>query len=191
ASAHEKNIRQSVVVQIHDTGAPAYVAGLYADTGSASYVFEVGFAIVAIQTVRVFAEMRLEQIDVAVEIVIADADSHPGLFLAVFAKGHAAHDAFLAKCPIVIVHEQQARRGIAGDVNVGPTILVEVGGDRGHAITATLRSDARCGADISECAVAVVAVEGMDSARQTAGSAFDGNSLPGAIDVCSRLGNAV
>ena len=94
--------------------------------------------------------MRLEQIDVPVEIVIADADAHASLFLAVFAEGHAAHDAFFTEGAIVIVHEQQARGGIAGDVNVRPTVLVEVGGNDGHAITAALRGDARCGADVRE-----------------------------------------
>src|SRR4051794_14898096 len=127
----------------------------------------------------------------AIEIVVADADAHAGLLLAVFAEGDAAHHSFFAEGAIVIVHEEEARRGIAGDVNVGPAVLVKVGGDNGHAVAAALGSDSGGGADIGEGAVSIVAIKGMDAAREPARAALDGNSLPGAIHVRTGLGDAI
>ena len=99
------------------------------------------FAVVAIEAVGVFGEMRLEKIDVAVEIVVADADAHAGLLLSVIAERDAAHHAFFAKRAVVIVHEEEARRGIAGDKNIGPAVFVEIGGNGGHAVAAVKRGD--------------------------------------------------
>ena len=57
------------------------------------------FAIVAIEHVRVVGEVRLEDVEVAVEIVVADADAHAGLFDAVFAERDAALEASSRNVP--------------------------------------------------------------------------------------------
>ena len=67
--------------------------------------------------------MRLEEIKVTVEVVVADADAHSGLLFAVVAKSHAAQDALFAESAVVIVHEEQAGSGVAGDVNIGASRL--------------------------------------------------------------------
>ena len=73
--------------------------------------------------------MRLEDIEIAVQIEIADAHSHTRLHHAVRAQGHAAAQAFLTKCAVAVIAEKEAGRGIAGDKNVRPAIVVEIGGD--------------------------------------------------------------
>ena len=91
-------------------------------------------AVVVIEAARIIGEVRLEEIEVTVEIVVADADAHAGLLGAVIAERDAPHDALLAKRPVVVVDEQQARRRVAGHVDVGPAVFIEVGGDDGHAV---------------------------------------------------------
>ena len=60
-----------------------------------------------------------------VEIVIADPDAHAGLFFAIITERYAAQNPFFPESTVMVVHEQQAGRGIAGDVNVRPAVFVE------------------------------------------------------------------
>ena len=115
-------------------GSPANVTRLDGHLGLAGDVVEIAFAVVVIEHVGVVGEVRFEEIEVTVEVVVADADAHAGLLFAVVAEGHAAQDALFAESAVVIIHEEQAGGGIASDVNIGPAVFVEVGGDDGHAI---------------------------------------------------------
>jgi hypothetical protein len=69
-------------------------------------------------------------------VIVADGQSHACLFLAVLAIGNAAHSAFFAECAVVVVHEEQAGTGVAGDIDVRPSIVVEIAGNRGQAVVA-------------------------------------------------------
>jgi len=91
---------------------------------------KIAFAVVAVQRVGVVREMTFEEIDMAVEVVVAHADAHAGLFDAVIAKSRAALETFFAECAVAIVHLQKAGGGIAGYKYIRPAILVEVGGHR-------------------------------------------------------------
>ncbi len=57
-------------------------------------------------------------------------------------ESDAAHQGFFAKCAVVVVHEQQARSGIAGDEDVGPAVVVRVECCGGEAVGAVQRADA-------------------------------------------------
>ena len=103
--------------------------------------------------------MRFENIQAAVQIVIADAHAHAGLLHAVFIQRDAAFEAHLGERAVVIVPEQEAGRGIASHVDVGPAVVIEIGRNRGHAVTAFRLGNARFLADIGERAVAVVVIE--------------------------------
>ena len=81
---NQEQIRQPVVIQIDDARTPPDVTRLDAQTSPYGYVLEISFTFVAIKDVGVVGEMRLENVQIAVEIVIADADPHPGLLHAIF-----------------------------------------------------------------------------------------------------------
>ncbi len=72
AAGHEEQVGKPVVVQIDDARAPADEPRLHADARADREIVEVALAVVAVQDVGVVGEMRLEDIEVAVEIVIAD-----------------------------------------------------------------------------------------------------------------------
>ncbi len=78
---------------------------------------------------RVAFEIGFEDIEPAVEIIVANGDAHSGLFLTVFAVRNAADCAFLAECTVVIVHEQEAWGGVASKIDVRPSVVVEVASD--------------------------------------------------------------
>src|SRR5207342_2440392 len=91
-------------------------------------------AIVAVENIGVIQEMRFEKVEVSVQIVVANPNAHARLLHAIFAQPYTAQDSFFTKRPISIVHEQETWSGIGGNVNVLPTILIEIGGDDGQAI---------------------------------------------------------
>src|SRR6185369_1769394 len=81
-----------------------------------------------------------------------------------------------------------ARGGIGSDVNVGPSIVVIVRGDRRHGIRARGCGDAGRLAHISESPVAVVVKQLDESGGQTARTAIHGDPLPGAVGILAWLG---
>ena len=85
----------AVVVEIDNARSPADVARLDADAGADGDVVEVALAVVPVEDVRVVGEMRLEDVEVAVEVVVADADAHARLLHAIFAQRHAALERLL------------------------------------------------------------------------------------------------
>ena len=133
AGHHEKS-GMAVVVEVDDPGAPADVARLHAEPRRPRHVVEVPLAVVVVEAVGVVGEMRLEEVEVPVEVVVADPHPHPRLLRAVLAERDAPQDALLAERSVMVVDEQQAGRGIAGDVDVRPPVFVQIGGDDGHAV---------------------------------------------------------
>ena len=144
---------------------------------------KIALAVVAIQHVGVVGEMRLEDVEVAVEIVVADGDAHAGLLHPVLAQRDAALERFFAERAVVLVAKEPARRRIAGDVDVGPAVVVVVRGHGGHRVRARGGRDARLPADVGERAVAVVVKELHRSGRQPARPAVHRHALPAAVRV--------
>ncbi len=81
----------------------------------------------------------------------------------------------------MIVHEQQARSGVAGHINIRPAIIVKIGGDRGQPIAVLRRRDSGCGADVGKRAISFVAVEAVLAVRKPARAAGYRHSHPAAI----------
>src|SRR5207244_7636372 len=70
---------------------------------------------------------------------------------------HSAQHTFFRKFAFAVVDEQQAWSGIACNINVGPTVLVKVGDNRGHPVALAQFGDARFPAHVRECPIAVIA----------------------------------
>ena len=91
--------------------------------------------------------------------------------------------------PSWLLRKQQAGSGVAGHINIRPAIVVEIRGDHGHAVAAFARRYAGLPRDIRECAVAIVAIEGLRARRQAARTAIHGNTFPLAVRVLPGFGN--
>ena len=76
----------------------------------------------------VVGKVGLEQVQAAAAVVVANCDAHAGLLRSVLADSAAALQGLFAKGAVAVVAEEQARARIAGDENVLPAIVVEIGG---------------------------------------------------------------
>jgi len=184
---HEE-IGITVVVEVEHAGAPANVAGLHGDASLTGDIIEIGLSVVVVENARVVGEMGFEEVQVAVEVIITDADAHASLLVAIVAEGHATENAFFAERAVVIVHEQQAGSGIASDVDIRPAILVEIGGDHGHAVALGKSGDAGLLADVSEAAITIVAIQGMMTGGKAARATLDRHAAEIAIGAGARNG---
>ena len=152
------------------------------------HLIEISLAVVAVEPAGISDEMGLEQVQMPIEVVVANADAHAGLLHAIVAERNAAHHAFFAKRAVMIVHEQQARGGIAGHEDVGPAIFVEIGGDHGHSVALGGSGDAGLFGHVGECAIAVVAIERMPSRGQSPRTAIHRNPFPIAVEFSPGAG---
>src|SRR5205823_4810795 len=142
---------------------------------------------VLVQNTCVVSEVRLENIQAAIQIEIADAYSHSSLLHAVFIQRHAALQANLGEGAIPVVQEQKARRRIASDVDVRPAIVVKVGRDHGHRITALCLCHPRYRGNVGERAITIVPVHADGTWRQSSRTAIYGDALPVAVNRPTRL----
>ena len=85
----------------------------------------------------------------------------------------------------MIVHEQQAGGGIAGDKNVRPPILIQISRYHCHPVAFGRFCDPCLLADIGKRTVAIIAVQRVSSSGHSDRSAFNGYASPVAIRVLS------
>src|SRR5450432_449264 len=76
ASGDHEQVGKSIVVEIDDARSPPNVPGLDAEPRADSHVVEVTLPVVQIEHTRIVGEMRLEKVQAAVQVIVADADAH-------------------------------------------------------------------------------------------------------------------
>src|SRR6266851_5470037 len=160
----EEDVRPAVVVHVKKTAAPAEILGVLAEAAQVGGVLEIRAAEIVIKRRGIASEIRFDEIEIAVEIVIGGGDAHAGLRLAVGAESAARFDGDVGESAVFFVLIERAGRGIVGDVNVRPAVVVEIGGEHAEAEGAVGLQDAGFFADVGEGAVAVVVVENVFSA---------------------------
>ena len=78
---------------------------------------------------------------------------------AIVAQGRTPQHAFLAKSSVTIVHKQKTWSGVAGNIDVLPSVFVKIRRYDSHAIGGCGARDAGLLRYIGEGSVAVVAVQ--------------------------------
>src|SRR5258708_36670141 len=106
---NDEQVGEAIVIEIDDARAPADPASFNAQVRGPSSVLEICFTVVVIEDVSVIGEVGLEQIEVAIKIVIADSDAHARLLHAAFAASAAAQPSFLPKSPSPLIQQEQPR----------------------------------------------------------------------------------
>src|SRR5205085_12619759 len=79
-------------------------------------------------------EVRVENVEPDVCVIVSDAGSHTGLLAATLIERNASIGSDIVKCPVLVVMEEFEGRGIAGDVNVGPAVVIVVDGGNAEAV---------------------------------------------------------
>ena len=70
------------------------------------------------------------------------------------------------KLSVFLVLIQSAGGGIVGDVNIGPAVVVEIGGQNAEAVGAVGAKDSRGFGNVGERAIAVVVIQNVLAALQ-------------------------
>ena len=97
AARRQEDVREPVITQINDVGAPAGEADLETRSRSGRSVFEIRPSIRSVQDVRFVREVRFEDIEVSSQIVAAHNRSHPGLFQSIFIERDSQFHSFPEK----------------------------------------------------------------------------------------------
>src|SRR5579884_2203159 len=154
-----KNVEPAIVVQIHEAGAPANILRIDRKTGGKCRVIKKLSAEVVIKDGSVATEVREEQIQVAVAVVISHGYSHSGLDLAIGVHGTAGFHANFRKGPIMIIAEEEIGSGITSYENVGPAVVVVIKAYRRQPIAFSGPGYAGLFRDFGEGSIAVVVVK--------------------------------
>ena len=110
------------------SGAPLHVPVQDAEAGGHRHVFEQAAAEVAVEGGDVVGEVGLEDVEAAVEVEVPHRHAHARLGGAELAVGDAARHGHVAERAVVLVPVEDRGGGVAGHVQVGPAVAVEVGG---------------------------------------------------------------
>jgi hypothetical protein len=88
----------------------------------------------------------------------------------------------------VIVAEEEARSGIAGDVDIGPAVIIKIGRDGSKPVTSRRFGYARGYRYVSECAVSVIVIKRVAAVGQTTRPAEDAFVVAGRAFTRARDG---
>src|SRR5262249_18363471 len=138
-------------------------------------------AVIPIERGGVVGEIRLENVEAAVAIEISNGGAHASLRATVFVQRGAGNYRDILEGAVAIVVIKDAGRGIAGDKNVGPAVIVVVEGGDAEGVVAVGFFDVRFFGNVLKCAVAAIAVEDILRAGQALRAAHHRNTFPETI----------
>ena len=123
----DHEVGPAVLVGVQEGEAPAEQK-IAAEAGPFRNVFEKFPVLVAVERRPVAGKIGLGNVEEAVAVIIRDGDSHAGLKPSIVVVGDPGRAAALFERAVVPVAIEKARRLVAGDVDVGPAVVIEVGG---------------------------------------------------------------
>jgi hypothetical protein len=143
-SVDEKEIEPAVVVEIDKADAPAEPPRVEADAAGKRTILTGALAGVGVERRGVAGEVRLEDVERAVAIVVADRDAHSRLRLSILAVGAAGGNADVGERAIAVVVVQRAWIGIVCHVQVEPAVVIKVDGGNAEPVGTARGGDSRC-----------------------------------------------
>ena len=129
--------------------------GVDPETRAVGFIIEEPVSEVSVERRSFVHEVGLDDVDAAVVIVVRRRHAHAALLLPGVTVRNAGFDRDVGERSVAIVAVEQAWCGIAGDVDVRPAVIVEVGHDDTQAVMKPLDEDAGFGGDILETAAQV------------------------------------
>ena len=183
-----QNVLPSVVVEIHKSAAPTHEVRVHGQARRPGDLGKGAVAEIAIEVRRIVGKVRLQDVQETVAIEVRRRRAHAGLLVALFIKRDAGVGAHFLEGPITLVEKVQTGRGIAGDIDVRPAIVIEVAGKDGEAGRLGC-IDAGLVGYVGEMAVAVIVIKRHRLRGQSHGTAGDGESLPRTGPMLARTGH--
>jgi len=125
----DKDVEPAVIVVVEEPSAETkHVGGRTCDSCLMTDVPEPALAVVVEHVIRILLKIGDEQVQPAIVIVVAQRYAHSCHGVAETRHGHPRLHADLSELPVVVVMEQICRQSIIGDEQVGPAVVVVVGG---------------------------------------------------------------
>ena len=103
APCHQEDIGISVIIQVHNARSPTDKSCLHAQAGRTVISSKMALPSLRYKDVRVVREMRLEKIQVAVQVEVADPDTHAGLLHPVLVQRDTPLQPLFRERAVVIV----------------------------------------------------------------------------------------
>ncbi len=146
----DEDIKPAVVVEVREAAAPAEIAAAESQAGCKGGVGESPVAVVSVEAARIIREIRLEDVQPAVAIVVARGGAHACLLAAVFVVSAPGGDGNVRESSVAIVVIEDAGRGIARHVDVGPAIAIKIAAQGGERVVSRSLQDSRLRGDVRE-----------------------------------------
>src|ERR1700683_2799199 len=114
---------------------------------------------------RVAGEVGFHDVEIAVEIVVRGRNAHAGLRLAIGAERAPRLNRDILEFSVLLILVERAGGRIVGDINIGPTVVVEICGADAQSVSADRIEKASRYGNIAEGTIAVVVIQNVLSAR--------------------------
>src|SRR3954464_9023066 len=177
----EQEVGPAVIVEAKKHDSPAEILSVQAKTRGERGVRKIAITIVSIERGCVIGKIRLEDVEVAIAVIVGNGRSHSSLGPPILVEGCAGYNPYIGECPIAIVAIKNARSAITGHIDIGPSVIVVIQSGDTEAIMPGRILNASLLSHISKLPVAEVVIEQVTGWLETAGAAHDRNPLPMAI----------
>src|SRR6185436_10327550 len=148
-----------VVVEVEPAGAePGVLEACGSQSGRCASILEARRAVVDVEVAPLAVQLRHEEVLVTVVVEIAGVDPHAGFGMTLTGDGGAGGERLVSKRPVTQVDPEQVLAAVVGDVDIGPAIVVEVGGDDPEAAAEAVAGQ-RAAGDVGKRPVAAVSIE--------------------------------
>src|SRR5689334_1005277 len=114
---------------------------------------------------RVAGEVRFHNVEIAVAVVVAGRYAHTSLWFAISAESASGFNADIFEGAVFLIMIEDAWLRIVGDINVGPTIVVEVGNKHAKTERSSHLGDSCFVRDIGKRAIPIIVIEDVFVAR--------------------------
>jgi hypothetical protein len=125
-SSNVEDIDPTIVVNVDKSCSPIHVLRVDSQTRSNGYISEASTSSILIQVAGVVLEVRFEDVEPTVVVVIGDSYSHPGLLRSVLAECTPSDHTRFLEGPVVAILKEQALSRVYCHIDVRPLIIVEV-----------------------------------------------------------------
>src|SRR5258706_3363970 len=181
----DQNVRPAIVIEVEKAAAPAQKLRVCAQACCEGCILEVAATEVVVERRRIAGEVRLYEVEIAIEIVVGGGDAHAGLGLAIWTESTPGLDGDVFKSSVLFIVIKRARGGIIGHVDVRPAVVVEVGSEDAKAVGA-VGAEYSCGfGDVTESAIAVVVGKDVLATLKSGWAAGDHHAF---VDAWNRFG---
>jgi hypothetical protein len=186
-----EDIQPSIVVVVDKSGAPAQEReACLGKAGAITYIGKAGVAVVVVEHLVVVRKVGVEDIELAVVVVISHGQPHRSYFASVLVDGKARIVTGVLKSPVALVDIEIVRRRVVGHQQIRLAVVVDVHKDRGKSVVFTGVADAGLQADVGKCSVGVLVEEMIGLALQAARAAHAGLAAKPALRISHRLAAA-